>query len=85
MEEKLKKIAEEAKQSLEKIIDTKTLNDLKIKYLGKKSELSNVLKDMASLSKEERPIIRKLSKQNKKRNRGKSYRNRRKACKTRIS
>lgn len=62
MEEKLKKIAEEAKQNLEKIVNSKSLNDLKIKYLGKKSELSTVLKDMSSLSKEERPIIRKLSK-----------------------
>ncbi len=62
MEEKLKKIAEEAKQNLENVINSQALNDLKIKYLGKKSELSNVLKDMASLSKEERPVIRKFSK-----------------------
>ena len=62
MEKKLKEIAEEAKQSLDKVLNTQALNDLKIKYLGKKSELSNVLKDMANLSKEERPVIRKLSK-----------------------
>ena len=32
MEEKLKKIAEEAKQNLEKIVNSKSLNDLKKKY-----------------------------------------------------
>jgi phenylalanyl-tRNA synthetase alpha chain len=62
MKEKIAKIEKEAKEALAKIIDIKELNELKIKYLGKKSELSNVLKDMANLSKEERPIIRRNSK-----------------------
>ena len=57
MREKIEKIRDEAKLAIEKITDAQTLNEIKIKYLGKKSELSNVLKDMASLSKEERPVI----------------------------
>lgn len=68
MKEKIAKIEKEAKEALEKIRDSKELNELRIKYLGKKSELSNVLKDMANLSKEERPIIRRNSKQAKKDN-----------------
>lgn len=59
MKEKIAKIEKDAKEQIGKIIDIKELNDLKVKYLGKKSELSNVLKDMAKLSKEERPIIRR--------------------------
>ena len=57
MKEKIAKIEEEAKAAIGKIVDRQTLNEIKIKYLGKKSELSNVLKDMAKLSKEERPVI----------------------------
>ena len=61
MKEKIAKIEKEAKEALEKILDEKELNDLRIKYLGKKSELSNVLKDMASLTKEERPVIGEIA------------------------
>lgn len=62
MKDKLEKIEKEAKQALDKVINKQTLNDIRIKYLGKKSEISNVLKDMANLSKDERPVIRKFSK-----------------------
>lgn len=61
MKEKIEKIEKEAKEALQSIIDMQALNEIKIKYLGKKSELSNILKDMASLSKEERPIIGSLA------------------------
>ena len=61
MKDKITKLGNEAKLALEKIETMQGLNDIKIKYLGKKSELSNVLKDMASLSKEERPIIGSLA------------------------
>lgn len=61
MREKIEKIRDEAKLAIEKITDAKTLNEIKIKYLGKKSELSNVLKDMASLSKEERPVVGEIA------------------------
>ena len=54
MEKKLKEIAEEAKQSLDKVLNTQALNDLKIKYLGKKSELSNVLKTCYSEAKQKK-------------------------------
>lgn len=64
MKDKLEKIEKEAKQALDKVINKQALNDIRIKYLGKKSEISNVLKDMANLSKEERPVIRKFSEYN---------------------
>ena len=61
MKDKIEKLAKEAKENLEKITSMQALNEIKIKYLGKKSELSNILKEMASLSKEERPIIGSLA------------------------
>ena len=61
MKEKIEKIEKEAKELLEKIENMQALNEIKIKYLGKKSELSTLLKEMANLSKEERPIIGALA------------------------
>ncbi len=61
MKEKIEKIQKEAKELLEKIENLQSLNEIKIKYLGKKSELSNLLKEMANLSKEERPVIGALA------------------------
>ncbi len=49
--------------SLEEIKRCKTLqelNDCKVKYLGKKGELTTVLRSMGNLSTEERPIIGSL-------------------------
>lgn len=61
MREQLEKIELAAKAELEKISDVKELDDLRIKYLGKKGELTAILKQMASLSAEERPIIGQLA------------------------
>lgn len=60
MKEKMAKIEKEAKEAISKIIDSQMLNEMRVKYLGKKSELSSVLKDMANLSKEERPVVGEL-------------------------
>lgn len=59
MKDKIAKMELEAKNAISKIVDIKALNEIRAKYLGKKSELSNILKDMASLSAEERPVIRR--------------------------
>ena len=61
MKDKIENLAKQAKESLEKVANMQSLNELKIKYLGKKSELSNLLKEMANLSKEERPVIGALA------------------------
>ena len=60
MKEKLEQIYKEAKEQIEKIDVTQTLNDLKVKYLGKKGELTAILKGMGSLSPEERPKLGSL-------------------------
>lgn len=60
MKEQIAKIESQAKEDLEKVENTRELNDIKIKYLGKKSELSSLLKEMGKLPKEERPVIGSL-------------------------
>lgn len=59
MKEKILKVAEEAKSAIGSIIDRQSLNEIKSKYLGKKSELTAVLKEMVNLPNEEKPIIRR--------------------------
>lgn len=60
MKEEILKIKEDSLEAIENSEDLKTLNDLKVKYLGKKGELTTVLRGMGKLSPEERPIIGSL-------------------------
>ena len=57
MKEKLEEIKSRAKEELDKIQNLQELQDLKVKLLGKKSELSNMLKSLGELSAEERPKV----------------------------
>jgi len=60
VERKLYLLREEALKKIAEITDKDALNDLKVKYLGKKSDLTAMLRQMGSLSKEERPRIGQL-------------------------
>lgn len=60
MKEEIAKIKENSLKEISESKDLKTLGDLKVKYLGKKGELTQVLKQMGKLSPEERPIIGSL-------------------------
>ena len=60
MKEQIAKIKENSKTEITDCTDMKELNDLKVKYLGKKGELTLVLRGMGGLSPEERPIIGSL-------------------------
>ena len=59
--EQLEKIEALAKQELETCTEIKALDDLRIKFLGKKGELTAILKQMGKLSAEERPVIGQLA------------------------
>ena len=61
MKEQLQKIKEQASAEIAALSDTKALEDLRIKFLGKKGELTAILKQMGSLSAEERPIMGQLA------------------------
>lgn len=53
----LEHIEEEVKNRLDKVNTQEELNDLKVKFLGKKGELTAVLKGMSKLSGEDRPKV----------------------------
>jgi phenylalanyl-tRNA synthetase alpha chain len=57
MRDKLEKIKLESTTELESVNSLQQLEELRIKYLGKKGELTQVLRGMGGLSAEERPII----------------------------
>ena len=60
MKEKLDSIKKDAKESISKIENLQELQELKVKILGKKGELTAILKGLGNLSPEERPIIGSL-------------------------
>lgn len=60
MEEQVSKIEKTAKEELGNCKDLQGLENLRVKYLGKKGELTAILKMMGGLSKEERPILGSL-------------------------
>ncbi|SHM11897.1 phenylalanyl-tRNA synthetase, alpha subunit [Caldanaerovirga acetigignens] len=61
MKEELLSLKEEALHEIKKSQDLRELNDIRIKYLGKKGKLTAILRGMANLSPEERPTIGKLA------------------------
>ena len=60
MKENIMQIKDAALKELETAQDLKSLNDVRVKYLGKKGELTQVLRGMGALSAEERPVIGSL-------------------------
>ena len=61
MKEKLNEIKIAALEKLNQVSDLQALESLRVEILGKKGELTQILKGMGSLSKEERPVIGQLA------------------------
>ncbi len=61
MKEMLESIAREAKAALELAGTKQELENIRVKYLGKKGELTAVLKQMGKLTPEERPVMGQLA------------------------
>ncbi|RKD23817.1 phenylalanine--tRNA ligase subunit alpha [Ammoniphilus oxalaticus] len=57
MQEKLVELKEAALASLSDVKDLAELNDLRVKYLGKRGALTEIMKGMGKLSPEERPVM----------------------------
>ncbi len=57
MKEKLEQIHQIASSKLRKVASLKELDDIRVEFLGKKGELTKILKGMKDLSKEERPVV----------------------------
>ncbi|MBM7870071.1 phenylalanyl-tRNA synthetase alpha chain [Clostridium pascui] len=60
MQEKLNLIKDNAIEELKKVNDAQELESIRVKYLGKKGELTQILRGMGALSAEERPIVGKV-------------------------
>ena len=61
MKEKLKMLQEKASEAFREAKEIKDVDELKVKYLGKKGELTAVLKQMGGLSAELRPVMGQLA------------------------
>lgn len=57
MKARLEELRAEALRELQDVASQGALNDLRIKYLGKKGALTEILRGMGALSAEERPVI----------------------------
>ena len=60
MKEKIQKIRQSSVNEINNSENLQTLNELRVKYLGKKGELTAVLRGMGGLTPEERPVIGSL-------------------------
>ncbi len=58
---KLTEIRDQSLKSISEVIDLKQLDDVRVAILGKKGELTSVLRGMKDLTNEERPLIGKLA------------------------
>ncbi len=61
MKDQLEKIRQAAADALEKVNSGEALEAVRVKFLGKKGELTAVLRGMGSLSPEERPAIGQMA------------------------
>ncbi len=63
MKQQLEQIRQAAEESLKTIDSIAGLEEIRVKFLGKKGELTSVLRGMGQLSAEERPVIGQLANQ----------------------
>ena len=57
MKEQIESIKEKAMQKIAEATNMQTLNEVRVEFLGKKGELTAVLRGMGGVSPEERPVI----------------------------
>src|SRR5699024_11513185 len=57
MKEKLQGILQAAKEQLAAAADARALDDARVRFLGKKGELTTLLKGMKDVAPEERPAV----------------------------
>ena len=62
MKEKLQEIMESALKQIEEAVDGEKLNDARVYFLGKKGELTQVLKSLKDVAPEDRPKVGQLVK-----------------------
>lgn len=63
MKQALDRLKLQRNKHCQPVQDLKELDALRVKFLGKKGELTSILKQMGKLSPEERPVIGQLANQ----------------------
>ena len=61
MKQQLEEIRQTATQAIDRCTELKELDAARVQYLGKKGQLTSILKQMGKLSAEERPVIGQLA------------------------
>lgn len=61
MKEKLELIKSNALEELKSVLTKTEIENVRVKYLGKKGELTQILRGMGALSAEERPLVGKIA------------------------
>ena len=61
MKERLEILREKALGEIQNIVNLSDLEDLRVKFLGKKGEITSILRDMGKLSAEMRPIVGQMA------------------------
>ena len=61
MQEKIRELLAEVQASVQGVDSKEAIQELRVKYLGKKGELTSILRGMGALSSEERPIVGQLA------------------------
>ena len=60
MQDRLRSILDEMRSALENAKSNEAMQEIRVKYLGKKGEITSMMKQMGSLSPEERPAMGQL-------------------------
>ena len=55
MQNELNQLVEEAEQAIKQAADLKSLDDIRVSYLGKKGSITERMKSLGKLPKEEKP------------------------------
>lgn len=61
MKERLQALRDDALKQIHETTDLKSLNEIRVRYLGKKGPITEVLRGMGNLSPEERPVVGALA------------------------
>ena len=63
MKEMMQKLREASLQAVSQAPTMETLEEMRVRYLGKKGELTGILRQMGKLSAEDRPVMGQLANQ----------------------
>ena len=61
MDDKLNALAEEGRNAIQQAADERQLEEIRVKYLGRRGELRQIMQDIGQLPAEQRPVVGQLA------------------------